>query len=77
MGRPPRRLVLLHFDGALPDPGAEVIWGERPVGKVGSVAQHHEFGPIGLAVIKRSTPLEAQLTADGIDASQEAVVAAL
>ncbi len=27
MGRPPRRLVLLHFDGALPDPGAEVMLG--------------------------------------------------
>ncbi len=77
MGRPPRRLVLLHFDGALPDPGAEVFSGDRLVGKVGSVAQHHELGPIGLAVIKRSTPLEDQVTADGIDASQEAVVAVL
>lgn len=77
MGRPPRRLVLLHFDGALPDPGAEVLAGERAVGRVGSVAQHHELGPIGLAVIKRSTPVDAALSVEGIDASQEPVVAAL
>ncbi|HNE90118.1 MAG: folate-binding protein YgfZ [Actinobacteria bacterium] len=77
MGRPPRRLVLLHFDGALPDPGTEVFAGDRSVGRVGSVAQHHELGPIGLAVIKRSTPVDAQLSVDDIDASQEAVVAAL
>ncbi len=77
MGRPPRRLVLLHFDGALPDPGAEVHVGDRTVGRVGSVAQHHELGPIGLAVIKRSTPVDAALSVDGIDASQEPVVAAL
>ena len=75
MGRPPRRLVLLHFDGALPDPGAEVLAGDRIVGTVGSVAQHHELGPIGLAVIKRSVPVEAALSVEGIDASQEPVVA--
>ena len=77
MGRPPRRLVLLHFDGALPDPGAEVLSGDRAVGRVGSVAQHHELGPIGLAVIKRSTALDAPLSVEGIDASQEPVVAVL
>lgn len=77
MGRPPRRLVVLHFDGALPDPGAEVLAEARPVGRVGSVAHHYELGPIGLAVIKRSTPLDAPLTVDGVDASQEPVVVAV
>lgn len=76
MGRPPRRLVLLHFDGALPDPGAEVTRGDKTVGRVGSVAQHYELGPIGLAVIKRSVPLAEPLYADGIVASQEQIVAA-
>jgi hypothetical protein len=75
MGRPPRRLVLLHFDGALPEPNAGVELDGRVVGRVGSVAQHFELGPIGLAVVKRSTPLEAPLHADGIVASQEQVVA--
>lgn len=76
MGRPPRRLVLLHFDGALPDPGAEVTRGDKVVGRITSTAQHHELGPIGLAVIKRSVPLEEPLYADGIIASQEQVVSA-
>jgi folate-binding protein YgfZ len=76
MGRPPRRLVLLHFDGALPDPGADLLSGDKVVGMVTSVAQHYELGPIGLAVIKRSVPLEQPLYADGIVAAQEQVVAA-
>ncbi len=77
MGRPPRRLVLLHFDGALPDSGAEVVFDGKVVGRVGSVAQHHELGPIALAVVKRSVPLDAALYADDIVASQEQVVAAV
>lgn len=76
MGRPPRRLVLLHFDGALPDPGAAVTRGDKTVGRVGSVAQHYELGPIGLATIKRTVPLNEPLYADGIVASQEQIVAA-
>jgi len=75
MGRPPRRLVLLHFDGALPEPGDEVLRDGRPVGRIGSVAQHYELGPIGLAVVKRSVPLDAQLVAAGIAAAQEQIVA--
>lgn len=74
MGRPPRRLVLLHFDGALPDPGAEAVHAGRTVGVVGSVAQHYELGPIGLAVVKRATPLDTDLDVAGIAASQEPIV---
>ena len=76
MGRPPRRLVLLHFDGALPDPGAEVVLGENVIGQVTSVAQHHELGPIGLAVVKRAAATDHPVYADGIVASQEEIVAA-
>jgi folate-binding protein YgfZ len=75
MGRPPRRLVLLHFDGALPDSGTEVTLEERVVGRVGSVAQHYELGPIALAVVKRSVPTDVPLYAGGIVASQEQIVA--
>ncbi|MBT0767654.1 folate-binding protein YgfZ [Kineosporia sp. J2-2] len=77
LGRPPRRLVMLHLDGSmneLPAPGAPVLNGAREVGRVTTPARHHELGPIALAVIKRSTPADAQLTAGGVAATQEIVV---
>jgi len=57
VGRPPRRLVFLHLDGsghALPESGADVLLGDRVVGRVTSVSRHYEAGPIALAVVKRS-----------------------
>jgi len=59
LGRPPRRLVLLHLDGItsdeLPTPGTPVTNEEgREVGFVGTAARHHELGPVALAVVKRS-----------------------
>jgi folate-binding Fe-S cluster repair protein YgfZ len=77
LGRPPRRLTLLHLDGSdnrLPTRGAPVLNGEREVGFVGSSARHHELGPIALALLKRNVPLDAELDADGLAASQEVVV---
>src|SRR3954451_8934971 len=59
LGRPPRRLVLLHLDGSdseLPPRGAPVLLGDREVGRVTSSARHFELGPIALAVVKRSVP---------------------
>ena len=59
LGRPPRRLVFLHLDGsgtpAAARWGRRVLLGERAVGRLTSVARHHEDGPIALAVIKRNT----------------------
>ena len=78
LGRPPRRLVFLHLDGSehtLPSHGDPVHSGERQVGFVTTAARHHELGPIALALVKRSTPVDAPLTAAGIPATQEAVVA--
>jgi tRNA-modifying protein YgfZ len=66
LGRPPRQLVLLHFDGGdehLPVPGDQVLRDGRAVGRVGSVVQHHELGAVALALVKRSVPVEAELTA--------------
>jgi len=66
LGRPPRRLVLLHLDAGdehLPVPGDPVVSGTRPVGRVGTVVQHHELGPVALALVKRSVPLDAELVA--------------
>jgi tRNA-modifying protein YgfZ len=79
LGRPPRRLVVLHLDGtgaALPAVGAEVTdaGSGRVVGRVTTSARHHELGPVALAVVKRSTPVDAPLFAGGVAAAQEAVV---
>jgi hypothetical protein len=77
LGRPPRRLVLLHLDGSenrLPAHGAELKHGEKVVGFVGSSARHHELGPIALGLVKRNVPVDATLDVDGMPASQEVVV---
>ncbi|MGN6334284.1 MAG: CAF17-like 4Fe-4S cluster assembly/insertion protein YgfZ [Motilibacteraceae bacterium] len=79
LGRPPRRLVLLHLDGSvdvLPPHGAPVELDGRTVGTVTSSARHHELGPVALAVVKRSTPVDAPLLAGGVAAAQEVVVPA-
>ena len=77
LGRPPRRLTLLHLDGsqnALPEVGAPLRMGEREVGFVGSSARHFELGPIALGLIKRNVPVDAQLDAGGLVAAQEVLV---
>jgi hypothetical protein len=53
----------------------------REVGRITSVALHHELGPVALAVVKRSVPLDAELVvgpleAGAVAASQETVVTA-
>jgi tRNA-modifying protein YgfZ len=66
LGRPPRRLVLLLLDAGdeeLPVPGDPVLRDGRPVGSTGTVALHHELGPVALALVKRSVPVDAELVA--------------
>lgn len=70
LGHPPRRMVALQLDGStdvLPEPGALVHLGENAVGAVTSVARHHEEGPIALAIVKRTTPVDAELTVETPD----------
>ena len=77
LGHPPRRLVLLHLDGSSVDLTKycdPVTFEGKEIGFVGSVARHHELGPIALAVIKRTTPADAVLMADGVSANQEILV---
>ncbi|MDO5066976.1 MAG: folate-binding protein [Propionibacteriaceae bacterium] len=77
LGRPPRRLVLLHLDGsaeALPGLHSSLVHDGREVGFVGAAARHHELGPIALGLVKRNVPVEATLTVDGIAAAQEVLV---
>ena len=79
LGRPPRRLVLLHLDGSesvLPVHGDPVLLGDRQVGTVTSAARHYELGPIALAIVKRSTPADETLVAGGVAAAQEVLVPA-
>ncbi|GAA4246948.1 CAF17-like 4Fe-4S cluster assembly/insertion protein YgfZ [Dactylosporangium darangshiense] len=60
LGRPPRKLALLHLDGIatdeLPARHTPVMLegGERPVGFVGTAVRHYELGMIALAVVKQN-----------------------
>ena len=72
LGQPPRKLVLLHLDGsmvAMPENGAKLFNNDKEVGYIGTLARHYELGPIALAVIKRNTPPDAVLIADGVAAN--------
>src|SRR5215469_2775677 len=77
LGHPPRRLVLLHLDGSedkLPSRGADILLDQTSVGFAGSAARHFELGPIALALVRRTTPVDATFTVDGIAAAQEVLV---
>src|SRR5207247_7375942 len=85
LGHPPRRLVFLNLDGSedrLPGHGDPVELasdgqgdGQRTtVGFTGSAARHYELGPIGLALVKRTVPVDATLLAGGVPAAQEVIV---
>ena len=79
LGRPPRRMVLLHLDGSdasLPAHGDPLVVASegadsRSVGFVGTAARHYELGPIALALVKHSVPDDAALLAGGIPAAQD------
>ena len=82
LGRPPRRLVFLHLDGSghtLPAREAPVRLGEKVIGRITSVAQHYEDGPIALAVIKRNVDPAADLLVgaedEPVSAAQTVIVA--
>lgn len=84
LGKPPRRLVLLHLDGSdsdLPSHGDEVTTtAGKVVGFIATPARHYELGPIATAVIKRSTPIDETLhvmhNGNVITANQELVISA-
>lgn len=77
LGRPPRRLVQLELDGStneLPTRGAPVLHDGQQVGSITSVTQDYEHGPLALAVVKRSVPLDAVLHAGAVTAAQTPIV---
>ena len=68
LGKPPRRLVLLHLSGdseQLPPLGSAVERDGRTVGFVGTAVHHHELGPIALAVVKRGIGVSDSLSVAG------------
>jgi folate-binding protein YgfZ len=75
LGRPPRMLVLLDLDGSVdrPSTGDPVLAGGRTVGRLGTVVDHVDLGPIALALLKRGLPADTEL-ATGPEASVAAVI---
>ena len=77
LGRPPRRMVLLHLDGTednLPPAHTPVELDGRAVGFLGTAVHHADLGPIALAVIKRQTVDDAHLMVAGMAAKAERLV---
>lgn len=59
LGRSPRLLVMLQLDGSAPEsptPGTAITAGSggRAVGRLGTVVHDCDFGPVALALVKRS-----------------------
>jgi folate-binding protein YgfZ len=67
LGKPPRMLVLLHLDGSAdrPSTGDSVLAGGRVVGRLGTVVDHIDLGPVALALLKRGLPADTALTTGG------------
>ncbi len=67
LGRPPRMLVLLHLDGSdeRPVTGDPVLAGGRQVGRLGTVVEHVDLGPIALALVKRGLAADTALSTGG------------
>lgn len=79
LGKPPRRLVQLQIDGStneLPVIGAPIVLGDAEVGRLTSVIQDYESGPLGLGVIKRNIDLADILIVGGVTAAQVPIVVA-
>lgn len=70
LGKPPRMLVVLHLDGSADRPatGELVMAGGRPVGRLGTVVDHVDEGPIALALVKRGLAADTELTVGGVPA---------
>ncbi|WP_396927632.1 YgfZ/GcvT domain-containing protein [Mycolicibacterium sp.] len=67
LGKPPRMLVLVHLDGSgeRPATGDPLLAAGRVVGRLGTVVDHVDLGPIALALVKRGIPGDTALTTGG------------
>jgi folate-binding protein YgfZ len=75
LGKPPRMLALLHLDGSgdRPTTGDPVLAGGRTVGRLGTVVEHVDLGPVALALLKRAIPADTALSTGG-DANVAAMI---
>ncbi|MFV8244851.1 YgfZ/GcvT domain-containing protein [Mycolicibacterium peregrinum] len=75
LGKPPRMLVILQLDGSSDRPvtGDAVTAGGRNIGRVGTVVEHADEGPIALALVKRGIPADTELVV-GEQAQAPAVI---
>lgn len=74
LGRSPRLLVLLYLDGSAPEQpesGADITLGGRRVGRLGTVVEDCEYGPIALGLVKRSALDHGDLAIGPVAASIE------
>jgi folate-binding protein YgfZ len=77
LGKPPRKLVLIHLDGSpnrLPKEKSPIIADGVEVGFVGSSAQHYELGPIALGIVKSKTEVLLNLAVDEIPGTMQEIV---
>lgn len=70
VGKPPRMLVLVHLDGSAdrPETGDPVLSDGKQVGRLGTVVDHVDLGPIALALLKRGLPADTPLLTGGENA---------
>ena len=75
LGRPPRMLVLLHLDGSTerPAPGDPLLAEGRRVGRLGTVVDHADLGPIALALVRRGLSADTVLTTGGVHTVSAAI----
>lgn len=75
LGKPPRMLVRLQLDGTTdrPSTGDPVLAGGRTVGRLGTVVEHIDDGPVALALVKRGLPADTPLSTGG-DVEASAVI---
>lgn len=74
LGRSPRLLVMLYLDGSAPElpvSGADISLGGRRVGKLGTVVEDCDYGPIALGLVKRSALNHGDLSIGPVAASVE------
>ena len=74
LGRSPRLLVMLYLDGSAPErpaSGADITLRGRRVGRLGTVVEDCDYGPIALGLIKRSALNHGDLNIGPVAASVE------
>jgi folate-binding protein YgfZ len=77
LGHPPRRLIVLNLEvgDTVANPGEEIFYQDKLVGKILAGALHYEAGSLALGLVNRNTPY-LDLEVCGMTASQRVLVPA-